>query len=120
MNSLTSLTEYEHGMQHVECHDYENESEQYADDVMNTSEWLELSDAVDDDWMRLLAGLFLHVKNNNDSKHIRDKVIQCYGKIIHEHVTYGRNQKRRKTPEPIGAPGMLNVDIRCVASRLTV
>lgn len=40
MNSLTSLTEYEHGMQHVECHDYENESEQYADDVMNTSEWL--------------------------------------------------------------------------------
>lgn len=48
MNSLTSLTN-EHGMQHVECHDYENESEQYADDVMNTSEWLELSDAVDDD-----------------------------------------------------------------------
>lgn len=93
MNELIDIIdEYEHGMQYVEYHDYENESAQYADDVMNTSEWLELSDAVDDDWMRLLAGLFLHVKNNNDSKHIRDKAIQCYDKIIHEHVTYDRNK----------------------------
>lgn len=93
MNELIDIIdEYEHGRQYVECHDYGNESSQYADDVMNTSEWLELSDAVDDDWMRLLAGLFLHVKNNNDSKRIRDKAIQCYDKIIHEHVTYGRNK----------------------------
>lgn len=93
MNELIDIIgEYEHGIQHIACHDYGNESSQYADDVMNTSEWLELSDAVDDDWMRLLAGLFLHVKNNNDSKRIRDKAIQCYDKIIHKHVTYGRNK----------------------------
>lgn len=93
MNELIDIIgEYEHGIQYVDYHDYENESAQYVDYVMNTSEWRTISDTVDDYWMRLLAGLFLHVKNNNDSKCIRNKAIQLYDKIIHEHVTYGRNK----------------------------